>query len=133
MADFIVASSSFLMWAIVDGAPMAPIDPCRFLFGYEILYCRNILLVVRLPKEFLQPGSVAVIGASRNPEKVGSASSRTRGRRDSRTGIRGNPSGGELLGHALYPPSTHPGSVDLGVFVVPPKRSGGIPALAARE
>jgi len=88
-----------------------------------------------LPKEFLQPGSVAVIGASRNPEKVGFgvfANLVQAGFPGPVYGV--NPSGGELLGHALYPSiDAIPGPVDLGVFVVPPKAIlEGIPALARK-
>jgi acetyl coenzyme A synthetase (ADP forming)-like protein len=88
-----------------------------------------------LPKEFLQPGSVAVIGASRNPEKVGYGVFANL----VKAGFPGplyavNPGGGELLGHPLYPSiDAIPGPVDLGVFVVPPKAIlEGIPTLARK-
>ena len=88
-----------------------------------------------LPKEFLQPGSVAVVGASRNPEKVGYgvfANLVQAGFPGPVYGV--NPSGGELLGLPLYPSiDSIPGPVDLGVFVVPPKAIlEGIPALARK-
>ncbi|HEX9205551.1 MAG TPA: CoA-binding protein [Candidatus Deferrimicrobiaceae bacterium] len=88
-----------------------------------------------LPKEFLQPGSVAVVGASRNPEKVGFgvfANLVQAGFPGPVYGV--NPSGGELLGHPLHPSiESIPGPVDLGVFVVPPKAIlSGIPALARK-
>src|SRR5512139_1234159 len=88
-----------------------------------------------LPKEFLQPGSVAVVGASRNPEKVGYgvyANLVQAGFPGPVYGV--NPSGGELLGHPLFPTiESIPGPVDLGVFVVPPKAIlSGIPALARK-
>jgi acetyltransferase len=88
-----------------------------------------------LPKEFLQPGSVAVVGASRNPEKVGFgvfANLVQAGFPGPVYGV--NPSGGELLGLRLYPSiDAIPGPVDLGVFVVPPKAIlSGIPALARK-
>ncbi|HEX9205205.1 MAG TPA: acetate--CoA ligase family protein [Candidatus Deferrimicrobiaceae bacterium] len=88
-----------------------------------------------LPKEFLQPGSVAVVGASRNPEKVGFgvfANLVQAGFPGPVYGV--NPSGGELLGRPLYTSiESIPGPVDLGVFVVPPKAIlSGIPALARK-
>jgi acetyltransferase len=88
-----------------------------------------------LPKEFLQPGSVAVVGASRNPEKVGFgvfSNLLLAGFPGPVYGV--NPSGGELLGRPLYPSiEAIPGPVDLGVFVVPPKAIlEGIPSLARK-
>ena len=96
----------------------------------EISYSGNVL-----PKELLQPGSVAVVGASRNPEKVGYgvfANLVQAGFPGPLYGV--NPGGGELLGHPLYPSiDAIPGPVDLGVFVVPPKAIlEGIPALARK-
>ena len=88
-----------------------------------------------LPKEFLTPGSVAVIGASRNPEKVGFGVFANLVRAGFPGPVYGvNPSGGELLGLPLYPSiDSIPGPVDLGVFVVPPKAIlDGIPALARK-
>jgi acetyltransferase len=88
-----------------------------------------------LPKEFLTPGSVAVVGASRNPEKVGFgvfANLLQAGFPGPVYGV--NPSGGELLGRQLYESlDAIPGPVDLGVFVVPPKAIlTGIPPLARK-
>jgi acetyltransferase len=88
-----------------------------------------------LPKELLQPGSVAVVGASRNPEKVGYgvfANLVQAGFPGPLYGV--NPVGGELLGHRIYPSiEAIPGPVDLGIFVVPPKAIlEGIPALARK-
>jgi len=88
-----------------------------------------------LPEEFWNPRSIAVVGASRNPEKVGFGVFSNL----VRTGFRGpvygvNPSGGELLGLPLFPSiESIPGPVDLGVFVVPPNAIlAGIPALARK-
>lgn len=88
-----------------------------------------------IPKEFLEPASVAVVGASRSPEKVGYGVFANL----VQAGFPGpvyavNPSGGELLGRPLYPSiDAIPGPVDLGVFVVPPKAIlAGIPALARK-
>jgi acetyl coenzyme A synthetase (ADP forming)-like protein len=88
-----------------------------------------------LPKELFHPRSVAVVGASRNPEKVGYgvfANLVQAGFQGPLYGV--NPGGGELLGHPLYPSiAAVPGPVDLGVFVVPPKAIlEGVPALAAK-
>ena len=88
-----------------------------------------------LPGELFHPGSVAVVGASRNPEKVGYgvfANLVQAGFRGKIYGV--NPGGGELFGHALYPSiDAIPGPVDLGVFVVPPNAIlDGIPRLAAK-
>ncbi len=88
-----------------------------------------------LPRELFQPKSVAVVGASRNPEKVGYGVFANL----VRTGFPGplygvNPGGGELLGRPLYPSvEAIPGPVDLGVFVVAPKDIlKAFPALAAK-
>jgi len=88
-----------------------------------------------LPGELFHPRSVAVVGASRNPEKVGYgvfANLVQAGFPGPLYGV--NPAGGELLGRPLYPSiDAIPGPVDLGVFVVPPKAIlEGIPALARK-
>ncbi|TRZ97239.1 MAG: CoA-binding protein [Deltaproteobacteria bacterium] len=88
-----------------------------------------------LPDELFHPGSVAVVGASRNPEKVGYgvfANLVQAGFPGKIYGV--NPGGGELFGHTLYPSiDAIPGPADLGVFVVPPKAIlEGIPLLAAK-
>jgi acetyl coenzyme A synthetase (ADP forming)-like protein len=88
-----------------------------------------------LPGELFHPGSVAVVGASRNLEKVGYgvfANLVQAGFPGKIYGV--NPGGGELFGHALYPSiDAIPGPVDLGVFVVPPKAIlEGIPRLASK-
>ena len=88
-----------------------------------------------LPGELFHPGSVAVVGASRNPEKVGYgvfANLVQAGFQGKIYGV--NPGGGELFGHPLYPSiDAIPGPVDLGVFVVPPNAIlEGIPRLAAK-
>lgn len=76
-----------------------------------------------LPPELFEPKSVAVLGASRNPGKVGHGVFANL----VRTGFPGavygvNPAGGEVLGRAFYREiGAIPGGVDLGVFVVPPK------------
>ena len=88
-----------------------------------------------LPGELFHPGSVAVVGASRNPEKVGYGVFSNLVQAGFPGRIFGvNPAGGELLGHPLHPSiDAIPGSVDLGVFVVPPKAIlEGIPALARK-
>lgn len=88
-----------------------------------------------LPEELFHPGSVAVVGASRNPEKVGYAVFANLVQAGFPGKIYGvNPGGGELFGHPLYPSiDAIPGPVDLGVFVVPPKAIlEGIPRLAAK-
>ncbi len=87
-----------------------------------------------LPKELFRPKSVAVVGASRNPEKVGYgvfANLVQAGFPGDVYGI--NPGGGELLGRPLLPSiEAIPGPVDLGVFVVSPKDIlKSFPALAA--
>ena len=88
-----------------------------------------------LPGELFHPGSVAVVGASRNPEKVGYgvfANLVQAGFPGKIYGV--NPGGGELFGHPLYPSiEAIPGPVDLGVFVVPPNAIlAGIPRLASK-
>ncbi len=88
-----------------------------------------------LPGELFHPGSVAVVGASRNLEKVGYgvfANLVQAGFPGKIYGV--NPGGGELFGHTLYPSiDAIPGPVDLGVFVVPPKAIlEGIPRLASK-
>ncbi|MBP2674188.1 MAG: acetyl coenzyme synthetase forming, alpha domain protein [Deltaproteobacteria bacterium] len=88
-----------------------------------------------LPKELFQPRSVAVVGASRNTEKVGYgvfANLVQAGFPGPLYGV--NPGGGELLGRPLYPSvESIPGPVDLGVFVVSPKDIlKAFPALAAK-
>ena len=88
-----------------------------------------------LPGELFHPGSVAVVGASRKPEKVGYgvfANLVQAGFQGKIYGV--NPGGGELFGRPLYPSiDAIPGTVDLGVFVVPPRAVlEGIPRLAAK-
>ena len=88
-----------------------------------------------LPGELFHPGSVAVVGASRNPEKVGYgvfANLVQAGFQGKIYGV--NPGGGELFGHPLLPSiDAIPGTVDLGVFVVPPNAIlEGIPRLAGK-
>ena len=88
-----------------------------------------------LPGELFHPGSVAVVGASRNPEKVGYgvfANLVQAGFQGTMYGV--NPAGGELFGRPLYPSiDAIPGPVDLGVFVVPPNAVlDAIPGLAAK-
>jgi acetate---CoA ligase (ADP-forming) len=88
-----------------------------------------------LPGELFHPGSVAVVGASRNPEKVGYGVFANLVQAAFQGKIYGvNPGGGELFGHTLYPSiDAIPGPVDLGVFVVPPSAIlEGIPRLAAK-
>src|SRR3990172_457065 len=88
-----------------------------------------------LPGELFHPGSVAVVGASRNPEKGGCGVSANRVQAGFQGKIYGvNPRGGELFGHPLYPSiDAIPGPVDLGVFVVPPNAIlEGIPRVAAK-
>jgi len=88
-----------------------------------------------LPGELFHPGSVAVVGASRNREKVGFGVFSSLVHAGFPGAVYGvNPAGGELLGHPLFPSiDAIPGPVDLGVFVVPPKAVlEGIPRLAAK-
>lgn len=82
-----------------------------------------------------QPGSVAVVGASRKPEKVGHgvfANLVGAGFPGPIYGV--NPDGGEILGRRIYPSIEDiPGPVDLGVLVVPPSAViEGIPRLAEK-
>jgi len=89
-----------------------------------------------LPGRTVPSGSVAVVGASRNPEKVGYAVFANLVQAGFQGKIYGvNPGGGELFGHPLYPSiDAIPGPVDLGVFVVPPKAIlEGIPGLRRRD
>ncbi|MDD5761719.1 MAG: acetate--CoA ligase family protein [bacterium] len=88
-----------------------------------------------LPGELFHPGSVAVVGASRNPEKVGYGVFANLVQAGFAGNIYGvNPGGGELFGRPLYPSiEAIPGPVDLGVFVIPPNAVlEGIPRLAAK-
>ncbi len=88
-----------------------------------------------IPAELFSPKSVAVLGASRNPGKVGHGVFTNL----VRTGFPGkiygvNPAGGEVLGRSFYRDiGTIPGSVDLGVFVIPPRAIlEAIPLLAEK-
>ena len=88
-----------------------------------------------LPKELFRPKSIAVIGASRNPEKVGYgvfANLVKAGFPGSVYGV--NPGGGEVLGHPLLTSvEAIPAPIDLGVFVVSPKDIlKAFPMLAAK-
>ena len=88
-----------------------------------------------LPGELFHPGSIAVVGASRNPEKVGYGVFSNLLQAGFPGPVYGvNPGGGEILGHPMYPSiDAIPGPVDLGVFVVPPNAIlEGIPRLAAK-
>jgi acetyltransferase len=88
-----------------------------------------------LPGELFHPGSVAVVGASRNPEKVGYGVFSNLVQAGFPGKVYGvNPGGGELFGHPLHASiEAIPGPVDLGVFVVPPIAVlEGIPRLAAK-
>ena len=88
-----------------------------------------------LPGELFHPGSVAVVGASRNPEKVGYGVFANLVQAGFRGRIYGvNPGGGELFGRPLFPSiEAIPGPVDLGVFVVPPGAVlASIPGLASK-
>ncbi len=88
-----------------------------------------------LPGELFRPKSVAVVGASRNPGKVGyGLFANLVG-----AGFPGpvyavNPAGGEVLGRPMLRSLDEiPGPVDLGVFVVSPSAViEGIPRLAAK-
>ncbi|MGA6993225.1 MAG: acetate--CoA ligase family protein [Candidatus Deferrimicrobiaceae bacterium] len=77
---------------------------------------------MRILKELFQPKSVAVLGASRNPGKVGFgvfANLVTSGFPGEVYGV--NPAGGEVLGRFFHRDiGAIPGVVDLGVFVIPP-------------
>lgn len=88
-----------------------------------------------LPRALFRPTSVAVVGASRNPGKVGYgvfANLVGAGFPGSVHAI--NPAGGEILGRpVLRSPDEIPGPVDLGVLVVPPQAViDAIPRLAAK-
>ncbi|MCL1927074.1 MAG: acetate--CoA ligase family protein [Syntrophorhabdaceae bacterium] len=88
-----------------------------------------------LPKELFQPKSIAVIGASRNQEKVGYgvfANLVKAGFPGSLYGV--NPGGGEVLGYPLLTSvEAVPAPIDLGVFVVSPKDIlKAFPILAAK-
>jgi acetyltransferase len=88
-----------------------------------------------LPKELFRPKSVAVVGASRNVEKVGYgvfANLVEAGFPGALYGV--NPGGGELLGRTLFTSiDAIPGPVDLGVFIVSPRDIlKAFPALAAK-
>jgi acetyltransferase len=88
-----------------------------------------------IPDALFHPKSVAVIGASRKPEKVGHGVFANLVRAGFRGEIRGvNPGGGEVLGRPVVCSIEEiPGRVDLGVFVVPPKAVlDGIPRLAEK-
>ena len=88
-----------------------------------------------LPGELFHPRSVAVVGASRNPEKVGYGVFANLVQAGFPGPIHGvNPAGGELFGRTLHTSiEAIPGPVDLGVFIVPPKAIlDGIPRLAAK-
>ena len=75
-----------------------------------------------VPAELFHPKSVAVLGASRNQGKVGHSVFANLVRSGFPGEIYGvNPAGGEVLGRSFYRDiGAIPGSVDLGVLVVPP-------------
>lgn len=88
-----------------------------------------------IPDALFHPKSVAVVGASRRPEKVGHGVFANLVRAGFPGAIHGiNPSGGEILGRPLLPSIAEvPAPVDLGVFVVPPPDViEGIPRLAEK-
>jgi len=88
-----------------------------------------------LPAELFHPKSVAVLGASRNPGKVGHGVFANLVRSGFPGEVYGvNPAGGEVLGRSFYRDiGAIPGSVDLGVFVVPPPAViEAIPLLAGK-
>ena len=74
-------------------------------------------------KPFFDPGSVAVIGASSNPTKLGYAVLKNLvdgGYAQKGTVYPINPGAGEILGHPAYPSVLEvPGSIDLAVIVIP--------------
>ncbi len=85
--------------------------------------------------ELFQPNSVAVLGASRNPGKVGFgvfANLVNSGFPGEVYGV--NPAGGEVLGRRFHRDiGSIPGTVDLGVFVIPPSAViEAIPLLAEK-
>lgn len=88
-----------------------------------------------IPDALFHPKSLAVIGASRKPEKVGYgvfANLIHAGFPGDIYGV--NPGGGEVLGRAVHSSIEEiPGPVDLGVFVVPPAAIlDGLPRLAEK-
>ncbi|NJD62515.1 MAG: CoA-binding protein, partial [Deltaproteobacteria bacterium] len=88
-----------------------------------------------IPDALFHPKSLAVIGASRKPEKVGYgvfANLIHAGFPGDIYGV--NPGGGEVLGRAVYSSIEEiPGAVELGVFVVPPAAIlDGMPRLAEK-
>src|SRR3972149_7030876 len=88
-----------------------------------------------LPAELFHPKSVAVLGASRNPGKVGHGVFANLVRSGFPGEVYGvNPAGGEVLGRSFYRDiGAIPGSGDLGVFVVPPPTViEAIPLLAGK-
>ena len=87
------------------------------------------------PPELFHPKSVAVLGASRNPGKVGHGVFANLVRSGFPGEIYGvNPAGGEVLGRPfLREIGQIPGGVDLGVFVIPPRQViEAIPHLAGK-
>ena len=87
------------------------------------------------PPGLFQPKSIVVLGASRNPGKVGHGVFTNLVRAGFPGEIYGvNPAGGEVLGRSfLKEISQIPGSVDLGVFVIPPRQViEAIPHLAGK-
>ena len=88
-----------------------------------------------LPKELFQPKSIAVIGASRNPEKTGYGVFANLIKAEFPGALYGvNPGGGDVLGHPLLTSvEAVPSPIDLGVFVVSPKDIlKSFPVLAAK-
>jgi len=88
-----------------------------------------------IPDALFHPKSVAVIGASRKPEKVGHGVFANLIQAGFPGEIHGvNPGGGEVLGRPVHSSIEGiPGAVDLGVFVVPPPAIlDGIPRLAEK-
>lgn len=88
-----------------------------------------------LPAELFRPKSVAVLGASRSPGKVGHSVFVNLVRSGFPGALYGvNRAGGEVLGRPLYREiGAIPGAVELGVFVVPPRDVvEAIPRLAAK-
>jgi acetyltransferase len=88
-----------------------------------------------LPNTLFRPGSVAVVGASKRPEKVGYGVFANLVRAGFQGPVYGvNPAGGEILGRSLNVSIEEiPGKVDLGIFVVPPAAVvEGIPRMAAK-
>lgn len=88
-----------------------------------------------LPPELFRPKSVVVLGASRNPEKVGYGVFTNLVRSGFPGEIYGvNPAGGEILGKVIHRDiGSLPAGVDLGVFVIPPSSViEAIPRLAEK-